>query len=239
MAITHNVSLAATGSTSVTITPTRNTGTNAVLAFGLAYRGGTITSVQWGGVNLTADGSTAGAAVVTNTYYLVLGNVSAGAGTSLVVTGNANNWLYGSVCILNDVDQGTPLDTATVGIADISRTITTVTDGAALVDIFGDHGNGTGVTMGTQTNRLQIDYQNLDPAGNDDSAASSRLITKTTAGTQTMDWIFPGTLGGTLRIQAFRPSTGGAAGGSVVNSIIPNGQNIMGPGPSIMWFPNK
>jgi hypothetical protein len=210
MAISHNVSLSGSFvGASLTITPTTSTATNCVLAFGMARRGGTITSVQWGGVNLTADGSTAAAAVTVDTYYLALGNITGGSGTSLVVTGNANTWLFGAVCILNDVDQATSLDAATVGATNLSASITTVTAGAALLDVFGDHGNGAGVAMGAQTNRTSIAITNIDPAGSDDNAASSRLVTKAAAGAQTMDWTFAGSLGPALRIMAFRPASAG------------------------------
>jgi hypothetical protein len=208
--ITHNVSLSGffVGA-SLTLTPTTQAGTGCVLAFRLAQRGGTITSVQWGGVNLVDDGNTAGAAVIVRTYYLVLGAVSAGSGTSLVVTGAGNNWLWGALTILNDVDQSTPLDTASVGIADLATSITTVTDGAAILDVFGDHGNGGGVTMGAQTSRVLISSDQIDAAGNDDAAAGSRLITKSPAGAQTMDWVFAASLGPALRIMALRPAVVG------------------------------
>jgi hypothetical protein len=104
---------------------------------------------------------------------------------AVTLSASANAVLAGAVS-LTEVDQSSPLDAHAGNNAygsTISVNITTVADGAWIIDSYARGGDGVGTTVGAnQTQRWKIDTYNTDSFG------VSTVNGKSPAGSETMDW---------------------------------------------------
>jgi len=117
------------------------------------------------------------------------------------------------VVVIAGADQSSPVDATqslSTGSANPSLTITTVTDGAAIFDCISTNASAN-LAMNAQTNRVSV-YVDSPVSGQLDSAGGTRLITKSPAGDQILDWTQPA--GGeetAIFAAAFKPAAAAAA----------------------------
>ena len=177
-----------------------------------------ITSVTWNGVALTQRVLAINAGSELNAFIYDLNSPATG-NQSLVVTTDGTSSLYVAVTVISLKGVATSshvddTDTATASGTNVSLTgLTTVTDGAAVIDCLAT--NATGLpTMTAETNR--IERANFLAEAQGRAVAASTLITKSPAGSVTMQWQL--TDESALAAIAVKPA---AEGGTPPRRVIP------------------
>lgn len=202
-----------------------SSGSNGAVGVSVAYsNGGPVTGITVGSLSLThvrTDTDLSSSSIWQGV------NPPTGSQTVTVTFTGTPTMGADAVCVsLYGVDQTTPMDVPggaggnTGGTARTSHSssITTVTDGAALQDCLGVGGFIT-ITMGAQTNRVE----RYNDGTNDPGIGVSTLITKATAGAQTMDWTTSGARRGGRSIMAFRPAASADPEGSLLGGKLLRG----------------
>jgi flagellin-like hook-associated protein FlgL len=181
-----------TSSSSRSWSHTVGAGTNRLLVVGCGFwnNGGSVSSVTYGGVNLTRgdqSGLSAGGSDRTELWYLI--NPTTGSATVAVTFSAAADGETFSVS-LSTVDQTTPIrnhGSTTGSGTSASISATGAQTGDAIVDAAAWDDRNTAATMGAQTNRVQ--RANTSVAAGEGGAGS----TLTSApDPQTMNWTFGG-----------------------------------------------
>jgi hypothetical protein len=184
-------------------------GNNRLLVVCVGFKaptGTTVSSLTYNGVALTfvrANENIISAGTIARSEIWYLVSPATGANSiSLTLSASASAVLAGAIS-LTEVDQSSPLD-AHAGQSSsgstISVVITTVADGAWIIDSYA-RGDGIGTTVGAnQTQRWKIDTYNTDSFG------VSTVNGKSPAGSETMDWTMGGSKNYATATASFKPA---------------------------------
>ena len=214
MAITVNDATAATnasGASPVTWTHVVSAGSNRILVVGVVAENSdtpqTVSGVAYGAASLTkarARSVTEGAWVDVELWYLLNPTVGS-ASVSVSLTGSGVNAIACLSCTLQGAaqqapeavnDNGTTTDATT-----LSQAITTLTDNAMVLSLFGTN------LENTQTSGQTSVVSALGSAGGDGDRVTLARATKTPAGSQTMSWTSSSTYGRAAMVNAvFAPA---------------------------------
>lgn len=227
MAITLDTTASGVWSSGTTLTfnITIGSGSDGAVGVSISYgTGGPVTAVSVGSLSLTSVRTDTD--VFSSTIWQGVAPPTGSQTVTVTFTGTPTLGADATCVSLFGVDQTTPMDvaggaggnTGGSGSTTHSSSITTVTDGAALQDALGIGGSVT-ITMGAQTNRVE----RYNDGTGDPGAAASTLITKATAGAQTMDWTTSAARRGGRSIMAFRPAVSAAIDAMLTSGRLTSG----------------
>ncbi|MHC4625191.1 MAG: PASTA domain-containing protein, partial [Planctomycetota bacterium] len=183
-------------------------GNNRLLVVGLACEDGSepnsaVASVTYNGVSMTevAGSSVRVDGIQADLYYLLDANLPSAGNYTVLVTynGNVDNRVGGAISLENVEQQAAEaVVTNTIRSTDISTSITTLADGAWVIDVVGQQHAGSFITT-TSGMVERWDANSGDNAG----ASSTKPVMS--AGSTTMSWRFEKSAWTTHSVAAFAP----------------------------------
>jgi hypothetical protein len=177
----------AIGDVSLSYNINTTAGTNSFAIVGIAYQNGAITTCKIDGLDMTQSGTPENNAVIVALYYLALGSISAGNKTIAITS--SSTYIASAGIIIDGAAQTSSINATQTGQGTgttPSISITTTAANCAIFDIC-NMNDGSACTIGSQTNRSQV-YLANPATGSTDGVAASKIILKTSAGGQTLDW---------------------------------------------------
>lgn len=190
------------------------TGTTGVLMVSVMELGdgvapSVVTGITYNGVALTKVNSAVQGTVQAELWYLKA--PATGAHTIAVTFGGTNNgWQHGVAGSYTGVDQTTPIEannTGTGGTTSVSSSVTTLTNGAWVVDAFGKYDTaGTPSPGASQTQRARASGGSSGWGVWVGQSSQSQA----TAGSTTNSWSWTGSKDSALVVASLKPDAGGS-----------------------------
>lgn len=181
----------------------------------------------WNGVAMTQRASASNAGAELNAYLYDLVAPTTGNQTfAFSASGTSNLYMAATLISLKGVETSSHIDdtdsTTSTAANPTLPALTTVTDGAAVIDCVASNTSGA-PTMNAETNRVQRASFNADTQ--ERGVGASTIITKSPAGSVTMGWNIGSNESAYVAI-AVKPAAGGGGGGTPNNRT----QLLMGVG---------